>query len=1170
MKRIRKSYKWIFLATSIVILLALIFAYNIEKEYDTVIAGFFANEANVANNENNNNSTSVEVELNSGKKLCKEIIEEGAVLLKNDNIDNDKKSLPLSSDNKRINLFGYGATHEGWLQFGVGSGSTPPQANKSIDLLTAFDNSNYSYNREIINSYSVFNWKKRLVGSSSDTKKAAIYNQYEASRAWYESQPDLLENAKRFSDTAVFVISRVSGENTRTNSNSKESVPAEQTLFTDGATTGVRTLDRTYIQTSTVEEEVIDMLSENFSNVIILINSTNAMFLDKIDDRINSVLYVGITGENGASAIPDLLWGNVSPSGHLADTFPTTPKADPVFANRNDYSSPVFQESIYFGYKWYETADKMGFWESDFSKNNFNINNYNEAVFRPFGYGLSYSSFKLEIESIKMGDVNINSGHNISNNDEISVTVRVTNIGEVEAKEVVELYYEPPYYEGEIEKSSINLLDFDKTISLKPQESQNLTLKFKPYDMASFDTYDSNNNGFSGYELDKGTYNFSFRSDAHTIISDSLSFTLEIADNIFFNNDPQTGYIVKPILSGSEAYKNCSIDGIGFISNPTYLSRNNFASTFALSKTSGVIVNNSTIASDASNSDAKDYYNFDNLPTTSKESNLRLTLLEDGSFPSTSNLNGTNKASLKLNEELIKEIGNDYNNEKWDKLLDQMSFNEMTSLIYYAGFKTNYVTSVGKPQTLDIDGPSGFNGAFSPVSINPEWTSYPCQSILACTFSKRLAYNFGLSLGKDAQNNPAVNGLYGPGVNLHRSPFGSRNYEYYSEDRVLSGKLAANQIEGGKTNGLYMYMKHFICDEQGYNPRNVTTWLTEQSLREEYGRPFEIAIKEADANAIMSSFNKIGNIYVGHTYALCTTLLRNEWGFKGAIITDYYVAGNDTSMNAKKCVYAGNDMILNPKTTYTDSYKLNSEDVIDVNVARITAKHILYMYASTYSYSLTHEPRDNAFDVDMNINASEALSSIIPSLLLTSIIITSIILLAINVLNFIRPVVTVSGKTYMSDKETKIRRNIRDYVPIGLAIVVIIISLIAKSITTNSFFINFFSGVFADLFSSFTHFGFSVLMNDIIYIGIISFIGLIVLSIFKLKKDHSFNTILKTVSIFISLFIFIMSIGVLLFGLSSGHILKSLPDLLFILVTNILSIVALIISTIDYIKKFKK
>ena len=587
-------------------------------------------------------------------------------------------------------------------------------------------------------------------------------------------------------------------------------------------------------------------------------------------------------------------------------------------------------------------------------------------------------------------------------------------------------------------------------------------------------------------------------------------------------------------------------------------------------KTSGVIVNNSSIATDASNSDAKNYYNFDNYPTTSKESNLRLTLLEDGSFPSTSNLNGTNKASLKLNEELIKEIGNDYNNEKWDKLLDQMSFSEMTSLIYYAGFKTNYVTSVGKPQTLDIDGPSGFNGAFSPVSINPEWTSYPCQTILASTFSKRLAYNFGLSLGKDAQNNPAVNGLYGPGVNLHRSPFGSRNYEYYSEDRVLSGKLAANQIEGGKTNGLYMYMKHFICDEQGYNPRNVTTWLTEQSLREEYGRPFEIAIKEADANAIMSSFNKIGNIYVGHTYALCTTLLRNEWGFKGAIITDYYVAGNDSSMNAKKCVYAGNDMILNPKTTYTDSYKLSSEDVIDVNVARTTAKHILYMYASTYSYSLTHEPRDNAFDVDMNINASEALSSIIPSLLLTSIIVSIVILLAINVLNFIRPVVTVDGKTYMSDKETKIRRNIRDYVPIGLAIVVVIISLIAKSITTNSFFINFFSGVFSDLISSFTHFGFSVLMNNIIYIGIISFVGLIVLSIFKLKKDHSFKTILKTVSIFVSLFIFIMSIGVLLFGLSSGHILKSLPDLLFILVTNILSIIALIISIIDYIKNFKE
>lgn len=365
-------------------------------------------------------------------------------------------------------------------------------------------------------------------------------------------------------------------------------------------------------------------------------------------------------------------------------------------------------------------------------------------------------------------------------------------------------------------------------------------------------------------------------------------------------------------------------------------------------------------------------------------------------------------------------------------------------------------------------------------------------------------------------------------------------------------------------------MKHFICDEQGYNPRNVTTWLTEQSLREEYGRPFEIAVKEADANAIMSSFNKIGNIYVGHTYALCTTLLRDEWGFKGAVLTDYYVAGNDSSMNARKCVYAGNDMILNPKTTYSDSYKLNSSDVIDVNVARTTAKHVLYMYASTYCYSLTHEPRDNIFSVDVNINAGEALTSIIPNLLLTSIIVLSTILLAVNVLNFIRPVVSVDGKIYMTKKEEKIRRRIRDYVPLGLSLIVFILSFIAKGITTKSFFTNFFTGVFTDTLLSFTNFGFNVLMNNVIYIGIISFIAIIVLSTLKLKKDRSYKTILKIVSILVSMFTFVMSTGVLLFGLSSGHILKSLPDLLLIVATTVISTISLTISLIDYIKILKK
>ena len=596
MKKIRKANKFIFLGVSVLTLGLLVTGTKVLKNYDAVIAGFLNTESAAANNEMDSGSSGV-IEKSNGAKLCTELLEEGTVLLKNGNVKGGtKKSLPLDSRKRKVNIFGYGATDEGWLQFAVGSGGTPPQAKKSVNLLKAFDNSNYSYNKNIIDAYKSLNWKARLEGKSSDTKKAYVYYQYEASRNWYESN-GVLEQAKSYSDTAIYVISRVSGENTRTDSVSKESVPAEQTLYTDGATTGVRKTNRTYLQTTEVEEGVIDMLHENFKNVILVINSTNAMFLDTADDRIQSILYVGTTGECCATAIPEILWGEVNPSGHLSDTFPLVPKADPAFANRNDYTTPVFQESIYFGYKWYETADTMGFWESDFSKTKLNISKYEEAVYRPFGYGESYTNFNWEFEEAayvkkdsegkEISKTPISSGSTINNNDEITVKVKVTNKGEVEGKDVVQLYYTAPYTQGKIEKASTNLLDFDKTISLKPGESQTLSLSFTPYDMASFDTYDANANSFSGYELDGGNYVLQLKSDAHNVKENTTDFILKVAPNgLKFEKDPVTGTTVIPQFSGSTAYKNCSIDGNGFIGSSgagqKYLSRSNFEGTFAL------------------------------------------------------------------------------------------------------------------------------------------------------------------------------------------------------------------------------------------------------------------------------------------------------------------------------------------------------------------------------------------------------------------------------------------------------------------------------------------------------------------------------------------------------------------------------------------------------------
>lgn len=1172
MKKFNKFSKWIYLAISVFITGALVVGTEVVRSYDSIIAGAL----NAANNTTTGGNTTTNDGVETlGSALCAELIEEGAVLLKNKEIENGTNSLPLHSRKKALNIFGYGATDEGWLQYGIGSGSTKPQSNKSVNLLDAFDASPYSYNKEIFEAYEQLNWPNKLTGTSSDTKKAHVYYQYEASRTWYENQPDLLENAKKYSDTAIFVIRRVSGENTRTDSNSKEAVPAEQTLYTDGSSTAKKVTDRTYLQTTEVEEGVIDMLSENFKNVIVILNTSNAMFLDTIndkDDRVDSILYVGITGECGAEAIPDLLWGKVNPSGHLSDTFPINPKADPAFANRNDYSTPVFQESIYFGYKWYETADSTGFWNTQFSKNNFGISSYEEAVFRPFGYGMSYTNFDWNIESIKVNNNEVTDGYVISDNSKIDITVKVTNVGNVAGKEVVQLYYTPPYVKGEIEKASVNLLDFDKTVSLKPNETMNLTLSFTPYDMASFDSYDVNNNGFSGYELDPGAYEISLRSDAHNVKND-LKLTLNIGENgIKFENDPVTGVKVVPQFSGESAYKGVPIDGKGFIGNNgegvNYLTRNNFEGTFALTKTSGKIEANSSIASTAATSSAKDLHNFTEMPTTGVESNLRLVTREDGSFATKNDLTGQSSAKLKMNEDLIKEL-DDYNNPKWDTLLNQMSLDEYVNFVCYAGFKTYYSTSIGKPQTRDIDGPAGFNGAYSTLpAIDEKWTSYPCETIIACTYSKRLAFNLGCCLGAEAQSEKVpVNGIYGPGANLHRSPFGSRNYEYFSEDRVLTGVMASNEITGAKINGLYMYMKHFVADEMGYNPRNTTTWMTEQSLREEYCRPFEIAVKYGEANAIMTSFNKIGNIFTGHAYPLCTTMLREEWGFNGIVLTDYYT-GADDSMNAIRCIAAGNDAILNPKTTYASGRTPVKTDVTDMNLARIATKNIVYTYVNTYAYSMTHEIDDDKYKVEVGVVSTASPKSGVPEFLTGVTISLGIVFLAFNLLNFLRPVVVnEDGTLSYTDKEIKIRKQVSRYLPLTLGLTSIVLSVIAKSLLANSFFVNFFTGLMSDIGMSFAQFGFGVVMNVVVYVGLLAFIGVAALFVMKLIKKREIGTIVNFSSLLFVIFTTLMFLGTLLFALSTGSILKNLTDLIFILFVGISSITALILSIINVVKE---
>ena len=698
------------------------------------------------------------------------------------------------------------------------------------------------------------------------------------------------------------------------------------------------------------------------------------------DSKVDSAIYVGLTGQSMAAAIPEVLWGYtkdkegnktlVSPSGKVTDLYSYEPNTSPSFANHvKDNNHIQYLEDIYYGYKWYETADAEGYWD--------NIDNqwgkgYDGVVQYPFGYGLSYTDFKWEITKLSLDE-----GSELTKYSEISVEVAVTNIGNYPGKDVVELYVTPPYYEGGIEKAHVNLMAFAKTILLHPNQTQYLTLSFDTYDMASYDCYDKNNNGNARYELDKGIYQVKLMTDSHNLKKcEANSLTIENniieyyvgTDGIHYNMDPSTKQIVKNRMTGDTAYSGVPIDGSTVGAETSYLSRKdnfaNFPTSHAKAPTNSSMVNQ-----------AATYFNniYDDatMPTTGVDSGLRLVTKEDGSPASEDDLNGKTGAKLVINEELFKDLAN-YNSATWDTLLDQMSLDELKNLVENSGFKIPAATSIGKPKVLDTDGPAGFNSNVLSVDNNAasQWTAYPSQTLIGCSWDQQIAYRMGLSMGVEAQAT-GISGWYAPGVNLHRSPYTARNFEYYSEDAVLSGKLAAEVIRGAKTNGLYCYLKHYALSEPGQNPSNLNTWVTEQNLRENYLKPFEIAVKEGESNAIMSAFNRIGGNWAGASYPCLTQILRSEWGFKGTVITDYSAGGAIGGMNPRQGVRAGNDMWLNPSTT--NNNPLDKTNAVDMYCARKAVKNILFTYVDTYVYAQTHDAGDDdRYSVEVGIKTVTA------------------------------------------------------------------------------------------------------------------------------------------------------------------------------------------------------
>ncbi|MCM1368717.1 MAG: fibronectin type III-like domain-contianing protein, partial [Roseburia sp.] len=539
--------------------------------------------------------------------------------------------------------------------------------------------------------------------------------------------------------------------------------------------------------------------------------------------------------------------------------------------------------------------------------------------------------------------------------------VRVENLEETPGREVVQLYYTPPYTNGGIEKAAMNLLAFGKTEVLSKGQSQVLTLSFSAYDLASFDDYDKNGNEFAGYELEHGTYKLKLMSNSHdahdcyNVAGAKISNTIDLtcAEDIRFEQDPTTGKDVVTRFTGSTAYGSTPVDGTTANANIKYLSRNNRFENF-----SSITRYNATASKNTTN----EVYDNEDISDIKFGIDAGLYLITDtnGNKVSLAALKGQDTGvDLEYNIDLMLELADYDNEEKWNQFLNQISKTETLDLIGMGGFQTIAIGSLGKPRCEDLDGPAGFSpNSVTRPNASSDWTAFPSEALIGCSWSQRLLYNMGRAQGAIASAT-GLNGWYGPGVNLHRSPYNSRNFEYYSEDGLLSGKLAAEVIRGAKQANTYCYIKHFAASEAGENPGNWYTWLTEQSLRENYLRPFEIAVKEGGANAIMSAFNRVGKDWVGRNAALSIDVLRTEWGFKGTMITDWYNSG---FMNYRAGVLGGNDLWLDGTSQKAATGFDLDNNKSDIYATRRSVKNILYTYIDTYvtayEYAEYGDPND--------------------------------------------------------------------------------------------------------------------------------------------------------------------------------------------------------------------
>lgn len=897
----------------------------------------------------------------AGDTLNKQIAEEGSVLLLN-----ERNALPLAEKERRVSVFGKNSVN---LVLG-GSGSGGISGESATTLYDGLDAAGIQYNPVLKDFYESNKSGEGRSDNPEMTEGSTTAPTLDIGETPVENySSDVIRSFADYNDAAIVVISRLGGESW--------DLPRSQNVENGGIE------GNHYLQLDQNEYDMLDMVTSRFKKVIVVLNTLTSFQCDFIDEynniatdpRIDALVWIGGPGSTGADSFGKLLTGESNFSGRTVDIYARDFTKDPTWQNFGDNSQNfdgvasnafmegssatsnyyvAYEEGVYVGYRYYETR---GYEESKLDNN---IDWYGKNVIFPFGYGLSYTSFDQQMEL---------SGSLVDAASELTFTVTVENTGEVSGKDVVELYVSLPYTQGGIEKSYVQLVDFAKTDTLEKDGTETLTFTVDAYDLASYDYNDANKDGFAGYETEAGDYTFYLAKNSHVMDAENVygSVTVSLDETIRFEKDPTSGTTVQNRYTFGENHDGVLEDESIDYSDLQYrlqdvyvmledgseetrkgMSRTNFEDTFPKADTD----------------EERIYKDGEKAALENRETNN--TAIESVTEMPTTGADGTLT--------LFDMIGLAYDDEKWDELLDRLTPSEMLELVNNGAFQTAAISKIKKNLTNDSDGPIGFVNFMPGMSERyKNNTTFACKIVIGSTWNKDLAYQMGKIVGDNGVwgdyggNYLPYSGWYAPAVNLHRSPFGGRNFEYYSEDPILSGKMAVNVINGAAQKGVYTDLKHFAVNEQETARGGVATYCTEQALRELYLKPFEIAVKGLDdpryskeatedgltsfvgSKGVMSSFNRIGTIWTGGDYRLMTEILRNEWGFRGLVISDYKT--DNSVMDSRQMLYAGNDLILAslPDLLWTDCDFTSAKDV---TILRNATHNILYTVANSNSMNV--------------------------------------------------------------------------------------------------------------------------------------------------------------------------------------------------------------------------